>query len=149
MENKQNNGSLTKTGKISLDDIFKLTPEQNLREAATAYLYTAIQLYIKLEGRVSIWSRGEFGDSANIVCSLSRAIEHLLKLRLIKIDPLLLYPLPKKIEEYCCRRNILIKKIGSEEKLIQERELSARTIPFLEALSRVELTQTDTEFNFR
>ncbi|MGR3310452.1 MAG: hypothetical protein ACUZ77_06710 [Candidatus Brocadiales bacterium] len=87
----------------------KTAVQRNLRQASKAYLHTAIMLYIRLEARVSIWSDEKFGDSANIVCSLNRAIEHLLKLRLLEIDPLLLYPLPKKVEEYCYIKQIRVK----------------------------------------
>jgi len=149
MENEQQNSSLQKIRKFNFHEIFKQTPEDNLREAAKAYLYIAIKLYIKVEARVSIWNRDLFGDSANIVCSLNRAIEHLLKLRLFKIDPLLLYPLPKKIEEYCHIKHIAIKNTVDTEKRIKEREILSHTISFKEALHRVELTQTDTSFDFK
>ena len=149
MDNKQQKTSHVKIRKFNFHDFFKQAPEDNLREAAKAYLYIAIKLYIKVEARVSIWSRDLFGDSANIVCSLNRAIEHLLKLRLLKIDPLLLYPLPKKIEEYCDIKQIATKNTKDTEKKIKEREILAHTISFKEALNRVDLTQTDTNFDFK
>ena len=62
-------------------------PLRRLRQAAAAYLLTAIELYLKIEGRVSVWNDLRFGDSANVVCCLNRAIEHLLKLRLLQIRP--------------------------------------------------------------
>ena len=133
--------------KFNYYEFFKKAPENNLREAAIAYLYIAIKLYIKVEARVSICNRDLFGDSANIVCSLNRAIEHLLKLRLFKIDPLLLYPLPKNIKEYCHIKQIAIKNTEDKESRIKEREMLAHTISFKEALRRVELTQTDTNFD--
>lgn len=82
---------------IDLKSLIDGTPESNLRQAAIAYITDGIRRYIEIEAKVSIWDPIKFGNSANIVCSLNRGIEHLLKLRLIKIDPLLLFPLPKKI----------------------------------------------------
>ena len=70
--------------------------ERSLRLAAKAYLHTAIKSYVELAGEVSIWNPDRFGLSANVVCSLNRAIEHLLKLRLCKTDWFLLFPLPKR-----------------------------------------------------
>jgi hypothetical protein len=137
------------TRKYNIFDKFNKSPETNLREAARSYLYTAIKLYIKVEGKVSIWDPDRFGDSANIVCSLNRAIEHLLKLRLLKIDPLFLYPLPKSIEEYCNIKNILTKNQKYTERKIKESLIQSRTISFKEALYRVDLTQTDTDFDFK
>jgi hypothetical protein len=138
-----------KKRKYNIFDKFKKSPEANLREAARSYLYTVIKLYIKVEGKVSIWDPDRFGDSANIVCSLNRAIEHLLKLRLLKIDPLLLYPFPKSIEYYCIIKNILSKKQKNTERKIKESVLQSRTISFKEALCRVDLTQADTDFDFK
>lgn len=124
-------------------------PQRNLRQAAKAYLYTTLQLYVKLEARISIWSDEKFGDSANAVCSLNRAIEHLLKLRLMKLDPALLYPLPKKIDEYCQIRKIKTKNDKDTAIQIKEREILSHTISFKEALARVELTLCDTNFDFK
>ena len=84
MEKKQQNGSLTKIRKFNLNDIFKLSPEDNLREAARAYLFIAIQLYIKMEAYVSIWNHKVFGNRHILLCSLNRAIEHLLKTEIVK-----------------------------------------------------------------
>lgn len=123
------------------------TPQRNLRQAAKAYLHTAIKLYVKLEARVSIWDHEKFGDSANIVCSLNRAIEHLLKLRLLKIDPMLLYPLPKNVEEYCRVKQIRTKNDKDIKRRIKE--MLSHTISFKEALTRVDLTQSGTDYDFR
>lgn len=139
---------MTQIRKFDLEKLLEESPQQNLRQAAKAYLHTAISLYLKLEGRVSIWLDEMFGDSANIICSLSRAIEHLLKLRLMKIDPMLLYPLPKKVEEYCRIKQISTKNDRSSEKLIREKEVLSHTIGFKEALARVDLTQPGTDYDF-
>ena len=80
--------------------------EENLRLASIAYFHTALQTYVKLEGKVSLWDVQKFGDSANVVGALHRGVEHLLKLRLAKLDLLLLYPLPKKLEDYYRMRGI-------------------------------------------
>jgi hypothetical protein len=137
--------------KFDFEQFQKKTPKRNLRQAAQAYINTAIKLYIKIEANVSILDPEGFGDSANIVCSLNRAIEHLLKLRLFTIDPLLLYPLPKKLEleDYCRIKKIPTKIVKDTERRIEEREILAHTITFKEALSRVDLTQTDTDFDFK
>jgi hypothetical protein len=144
-----NKEEFTPLRKFNFQEFFKKAPEDNLREAGKAYLHTAIKLYIKVEARVSIWNRALFGDSANIVCSLNRGIEHLLKLRLLKIDPLLLYPLPKSIEEYCHLKQIVTRNEKGIEKRIKEREILAHTISFKEALNRVALTQEGTNFDFK
>jgi hypothetical protein len=134
--------------KFDFAKFFEKTPQNNLRQAAKAYLHTAIMLYIKLEARVSIWSDEKFGDSANIVCSLNRTIEHLLKLRLLKIDPLLLYPLPKKVKEYCHVKQISMKNDKDIERRIKEKEALSHTVSFKEALERVDLTQDGTNYDF-
>ncbi|MBA7518254.1 hypothetical protein ES705_10323 [subsurface metagenome] len=135
--------------KFDFEKFRKETPQRNLRQAAKAYLHTAIRLYIKLEARVSIWNDVKFGDSANIVCSLNRAIEHLLKLRLLKIDPMLLHRFPKNVEEYCCVKQIRTKNSKDIERRIKEKEILSHTISFKEALARVDLTQSNTDYDFR
>lgn len=140
---------MVKIRKIDWEKFFKGTPERSLRKATQAYLHTAIRLYIKLEARVSIWDEERFGDSATVVCSLNRAIEHLLKLRLLKIDPMLLYPLPKRVEEYCRVKQIRMKNDKDVRRGIEEKEILSHTVPFNEALTRVELTQSGTDFDFR
>jgi hypothetical protein len=121
--------------------------EGNLRQAAKAYLHIAIKFYVELEGKVSIWIPSRFGLSATVVCSLNRAIEHLLKLQLCKTDWLLLFPLPKKVEEYCVIKGVPIKGIQSPGDRKRESELLSHTISFKEALSRVMLT-SDAGFDF-
>lgn len=125
------------------------TSEKALREAAQAYLTTALQTYIDLEGRLSLLSSDRFGRSAAVVCSLNRAIEHLLKLRLLKVDPLLLYPVPKRIEVYCCISGITTRGGESWARHPEVRAALARTVSFREALRRVELTSTEVEFDFK
>ena len=124
-------------------------PLRRLRQAAAAYFLTAIELYLKIEGRVSVWNDLRFGDSANVVCCLNRAIEHLLKLRLLKIDPLLLYPLPKNVEDYCRVRQIATKNSEGAVRRIKEREALSHTISFKEALTRVDLTYPPGDYNFK
>lgn len=135
--------------KFDFEEFREKAPQQNLRQAAKAYLRTAIRLYIKLEARVSIWNDEKFGDSANVVCSLNRAIEHLLKLRLLKVDPMLLYPLPKNVGEYCHVKQIGTKNDKNIERRIKEKERLSHTISFKEALARVDLTQSGTHYDFR
>lgn len=81
--------------------------EENLRQASIAYIHTALQTYVKLEGKVSLWDVEKFGDSANVVSALHRGVEHLLKLRLAKLDLLLLYPLPRP--SLLCKPNVSIR----------------------------------------
>jgi hypothetical protein len=121
--------------------------EMSLRLAANAYLHTAIKSYVELAGEVSIWNPDRFGLSANVVCSLNRAIEHLLKLRLCKTDWLLLFPLPKKVEEYCLIKEIPMQGNQSPGDRKRERELLSHSISFKEALSRVILT-SNVKFDF-
>ncbi len=135
--------------KFDFKAFLEQAPQRNLQEAAKAYLHTAIRSYLKIEGQVSIWSDERFGDSANIVCSLNRAIEHLLKLRLLMIDPLLLYPVPKKIEEYCRIKQIKTKDDQETERRIKEREALSHTVSFKEALSRVDLTYSQHDYDFK
>lgn len=140
---------MTINQKYDLKKFRKESSAINLRQAAKAYLYTAIKMYIGLEARVSVWADDRFGSSATVVSSLNRAIEHLLKLRLLKIDPLLLYPLPKKIEDYCRIREIPLQSDQSIGQRRKEREVLAHTISFKEALARVKLTlPPGTNFNF-
>jgi len=148
---------MTINQKYDLEKFRKEEPVRNLRQATKAYLHTAIKMYIDLEARVSVrlddqfgsLAIDRFGSSATVVCSLNRAIEHLLKLRLFKIDPLLLYPLPRKIEEYCHIREIPLQGDQSLERRLEEREFLTHTISFKEALARVKLTlPPDTSFNF-
>jgi len=135
--------------KFNFEEFRTGTPQRSLRQAAKAYLYTAIKLYLELEARISIWSDEKFGDSANVVCSLNRAVEHLLKLRLLKIDPMFLYPLPKNVEEYCHVKQIRTKNDKDIERRIKEKEMLSHTISFKEALARVDLIQCGTDYDFR
>lgn len=132
-----------------LDEAGTGTQAMALREAAVAYLTTALQTYIEVEGRISLRSSERFGKSAVVVCSLNRAVEHLLKLRLVKVDPLLLYPVPRRIEVYCRICNIPTQDDESLARRPDVRAALARTVAFKEALSRVELTLADVEFDFK
>lgn len=139
---------MAKIRKFDFEAFMAEEPHRNLRQAARAYFLTAVRLYIKIEGRISVWDDERFGDSANIVCCLNRAIEHLLKLRLLKVDPLLLYPLPKKVEEYCRVRQIPTSVDEETTRRVQEREALAHTINFKESRARVELTYAARDYDF-
>lgn len=121
--------------------------ENSLKLVARSYLRTAIDFYIKIEGKISVWDEDRFGFSAIVVCSLNRAIEHFLKLHLYKIDKSLLYPIPKNLEEYCQAKGIEVKNVNATQKRIIERFSSSRTISFKEAIKRIKLT-SDVEFDF-
>lgn len=140
---------MTKKDKLDLDERRKEAPARCLRQAAKSYLATAIQNYLDIEGQISVWSQERFGRSAVVICSLNRAVEHLLKLRLLKLDPLLLYPWPKKIEDYCRIRGIPLPDNQSSAQRREERELLAHTVPFKEALARVKSTLAHTSFDFK
>ena len=128
------------------------TPEEqrqeNLRQAAIAYIHTALQTYVKLEGRISLWDPEKFGDSANVVCALHRGVEHLLKRRLAKLDLLLLYPLPKKPEDYCRMRGIAMRGDTETAKTREEAIASSHSVSFSEALERVYAT-TNSSCDFK
>jgi len=140
---------MTKEHKLNLDEWRKEAPARCLRQAAKSYLATAIQNYLDIEGQVSVWSEERFGRSAVVVCSLSRAVEHLLKLRLFKLDPLLLYRWPKRIEDFCQIRGIPLADNQSSAQRREEREFLAHTVPFKEALERVRSTLAHTSFDFK
>ena len=122
--------------------------EENLRQASIAYIHTALQTYVKLEGKVSLWELEKFGNSANLVCALHRGVEHLLKLRLAKLDLLLLYPLPKKPEDYYRMRGIAVRGDTETAKTRGEAIASSHSVPFSEALERVYAT-TDSSCDFK
>lgn len=122
--------------------------EENLRQASIAYIHTALQTYVKLEGKVSLWDLEKFGDSANVVCALHRGVEHLLKLRLAKLDLLLLYPLPKKPEDYYRMWGIAMRGDTETAKTREEAIASSHSVPFSEALERVYAT-TDSSCDFK
>ena len=122
--------------------------EENLRQASVAYIHTALQTYVKLEGKVSLRDLERFGDSANVVCALHRAVEHLLKLRLAKLDLLLLYPLPKKPEDYYRMRGIAMRGDTETARAREEAIASSHTVPFSEAKDRVYAT-TDSTCDFK
>lgn len=121
----------------------------NLRQAASAYLSAAIDSYLKIEGRVSVSHDAVLGDSANVVCSMNRAIEHLLKLYLFTVDPLLLYPMPKKVEDYCHIKHVKTKDAEDTERAMKEKEILSHTVSFKEAVKRVALTCTEYQYDFR
>jgi len=122
--------------------------EENLRQASIAYFHTALQTYVKLEGKVSLRDLEKFGDSANVVCALHRGVEHLLKLRRAKLDLLLLYPLPKKPEDYYRMRGIAMRGDTETAKNREEAIASNHSVPFSEALERVYAT-TDSSCDFK
>ena len=104
---------------------------ESLRDSASIYLQNAVSLCLRIEGKVSVYSDENLGDSANIICSLNRAAEHLLKLKLAQTDPILLYPIPKKVEEYLRLRDMDVGKHGMRSTNL------ANTIGFKESIERV------------
>jgi hypothetical protein len=122
--------------------------EESLRQASIAYIHTALQTYVKLQGKVSLWNIEKFGDSANVVSALHRGVEHLLKLRLAKLDLLLLCPLPKKPEDYYRMRGIAMRGDVETAKTREEAIASSHSVEFSEALERVYAT-TDSSCDFK
>jgi len=134
--------------------------EKNFREASKAYLHIALTLYIKLEAKISIYNREKFGDTANIICSLNRAIEHLMKLKLVKTSRSLLYKFPQTFTEYCLINQIQFpkelidyhKKIKNKDLQLQrdnlEKSIFSITIDFKEAIKRIEREISGINYNF-
>ena len=135
--------------------------EIHYRKALKAYLHVALSLYVKHEARISFWDDENFGDTANIICSLNRAIEHLLKLKLIKIDINKLYKTPQNLIEYCiinkipfpnelksfckeCNKNDLEKKRFQMEKI-----LFSKTIDFKESIRKIIEIVGPNKYNFK
>ena len=75
--------------------------EHHYKKIIRASLFVTLSLYVKHEAKISFWDDQNFGDTINIICSLNRAIEHLLKLKLIKTDIRKLYKTPNDFKEYC------------------------------------------------
>lgn len=135
--------------------------EIHYRKALKAYLYVALSLYVKHEAKISFWNDENFGDTANIICSLNRAIEHLLKLKLIKTDSRLLYKSPQDFIEYCIVNKIPFsselknfylecKKKDLEQKRLQlETYYFLKTVDFGESMKRVEEIIGTNVFDFK
>lgn len=72
----------------------------NLKSSGIIYINSSLKSYISIEGKVNNYSSENLGESANTICSVCRSIEHIMKLKLVKTDPILLYQLPKNIKDY-------------------------------------------------
>ena len=113
------------------------TDETVWRESSRAYVASAARLYLDIEAKVMPGSSESLGDAANIVCSIARAMEHLLKLRLLRVDPVLLYPMPISLETYAAVKCLPY----HTDKALQDIG-TISTVGFSEALRRVEATTT-------
>ena len=135
--------------------------EIHYKKIIKASLFTVLSLYVKHEAKISFWDDENFGDTINIICSLNRAIEHLLKLKLIKTDIKKLYKAPTDFKEYCILNNLNypqalkvfhLEKTGRDiERNRREFEIAffSQTIDFSESKKRVEgIIHRDT-FNFK
>jgi len=111
------------------------TGESVWRKAAQAYVASAVKLYLDTEAHVTPDNRESLGDAANVVCSIARAMEHLLKLRLLRLDPALLYPMPMSLETYAVVKGL---PYSASKKRPELNTLT--TIGFSEALRRVRAT---------
>lgn len=124
----------------------QLAPESDsMREATKAYITAAIKLYVSTEYRVMNGGTRTLGDKANVVCSVARAMEHLLKLRLCAVDPVLMYDVPKSFEEYCVARHVPILLPKDGDQYWSRR----RTIGFSEAIERVRMTLNGAAYDFK
>jgi len=129
----------------------ELTQEQSaperdsMKEATKAYITAAIRLYVSTEYRAMNGGTRTLGDKANVVCSVARAMEHLLKLRLCDVDPVLMYDVPKSFEAYCVARHLPISLPKDGDQYWNRR----RTIGFPEAIERVRMTLNGAAYDFK
>jgi len=135
--------------------------EWHYKRTIEASLYIVLSLYVKHEARISFYDDENFGDTANIICSLNRAIEHLLKLKLIKTDLRKLYKTPQNLIDYCILNKKAypceLKNFYHEHKnkdleknrLKQEKILFSRTIDFQESIKRVKEILPNSSYNFK
>lgn len=112
-----------------------------LQKSANIYLEHAVKTYIQIEGKLSLYSDENIGQSAAIVASVHRCIEHLLKLAVLRKDPLSLFPLPKTYEKYAEMRGLSFK-----ETLMSAIPQSG-TIKFLEAIDRVQILYGEKKYD--
>lgn len=92
----------------------------------------AVKLYLDTEAHVTPGKHESLGDAANVVCSIARAMEHLLKLRLLRLDPALLYRMPMPHETH-----VAVKRLAYRSDRKPQNLESLNTIGFSEALRRV------------
>jgi hypothetical protein len=116
-----------------------------MKEATKAYITAAIKLYVSTEYRVMNGGTRTLGDKANVVCSVARAMEHLLKLRLCAVDPVLMYDVPDSFEAYCVARRLPISLPKERDRYWNRR----RTIGFAEATERVRMTLCEASYDFK
>jgi len=131
------------------------------KKVIKASLYVAFSLYVKHEAKISFWDDENFGDTINIICSLNRAIEHLLKLKLLKTDIKKLYKTPNNLIEYCIINKIPYpkelksfytdntKKNLDENRSQHEKIFFSKTVGFLESKKRVEEIIPKKVYNFK
>lgn len=118
---------------------------ENLKASGIIYLNNSLKSYIAIEGRVNSYNLENLGDSANAICSICRSIEHFMKLKLLKTDPILLYPLPKKIEDYITIKSINISKDNPEDFL---RKLPGKTITYKNCIERLKVVTEKDNYDF-
>ncbi len=115
----------------------------DLRNASSIYLKNAINLYLEIEGKVTLYDDMNLATSANIICSLNRCIEHLLKLHIALTDPILLFPLPKKPEDYLKFKEL---NINLDKKKLHI--ILPKTITFQNAINISKLLIKHDDFDF-
>lgn len=114
-----------------------------MKEATKAYITAAIKLYVSTEYRAMNGGTRTLGDKANVVCSVARAMEHLLKLRLLAVDPVLMYGLPQSFQAYCFARHLPV-SLPKEESQYWGCQ---QTIGFSEAIRCVRMTLDGADFD--
>lgn len=127
----------------------KEAPRRHFILAASAYIASALRAYLAIEAQISVYSRERFGQSAEVICSLGRALEQLLKLRLWAIDPVLIVPLPKKPEDYLILREIPFAGMTEQQRARRHAELTSNTISFKDALRMARLVSVMKDFNWQ
>jgi hypothetical protein len=112
-----------------------------LQKSASIYLEHAVKTYVQIEGKLSLYSDESIGQSAAIVASVHRCMEHLLKLAVLRKDPLSLFLLPKTYEKYAEMRGLSFKKTAMSA--IPQ----SGTIKFLEAMDRVDILYGEKKYD--
>ncbi|NJL72414.1 MAG: hypothetical protein HC888_13000 [Candidatus Competibacteraceae bacterium] len=115
--------------------------DDRLRKSARIYLEHAIGAYLAIEGKLTFFSDANIGQSAAVIGSIHRAMEHLMKLALLKKDPVSLFPLQKVYEKYAELRGLFPK--GKKRPSLP----NSGTIDFREAIERIQIIYGDGRFD--
>jgi len=127
--------------------------ERAFAATALASIDSALRSYIAIEGDLPLAFPSAFmterqGHAINVICSLHRAVEHFLKLRVYQIDPVLIYPLPKSAQDYLILQRQEYPNLSKQEVVQRYKKLTASTIRFDEALRLVEAFRCTTSTGY-